>query len=271
MKKKKKIGRYLYYGIHNVKEGMINPVFWVAVILNAFVIYSTQETDTGSRIDMLEGVQTAFIVGKASYYVPVCVSLPGVMAFFDEKSNGAYRYKLLRTRRLVYVFRQVSRSMISGAGVMLFSFIMYSMVMLLLSMGNGVPVIFSGIQDYYGENVNIYVRLMADGRGWLVYLMHGSWLMFYAMVWPAFGVAVSAFVKNRKFSLASPFLLKRLLVYMIADEAVVLNFENLRLTGGVENLPLAGYPYALIYCLCLLFFCVVIVYMGLRIFLRKNG
>ncbi len=270
MKKDKKISRYLFYGIHNVKEGLINPIFWIAVILNIFIIYITQETDTSRQIDMLEAIQTAFMLGMASYYVPICVSLPGVTGFFDEKSSGAYRYKLLRNRKLFYVFKQVGKSMFSGAMVMLFSFVIYSLIMLLISLKSDVPVTFVGVQGFYGEG-NIYAQLVEEGKGWLVYLMQGSWLMFYSMVWPAFGTAVSVFVKNRKVSLASPFLLMRLLNFVISDKVLFMNFEHLRLAGRVVNLPLGGYIYAVTYCLCLLFLCVVIVYMGLRIFLRKNG
>lgn len=67
MGKGKKLGRCLFYAVHNVKEGLLNPVFWIAVILNTFVIYITQETDTSSSIDLLEGLQSAFQLGMASY------------------------------------------------------------------------------------------------------------------------------------------------------------------------------------------------------------
>lgn len=129
----------------------------------------------------------------------------GVMGFFDEKASGAYRYKLLRNDRLIYVLKQVGKS------------------------------------------------------------------MFSAMIWPAFGTAISVFVKNRKVALAFPFLLLRFWRFIIPDEAYFLETSNLELNGSVIKLPLGGYIYAVTYCLCVAFLCVVIVYTGLRILLRKNG
>lgn len=171
-------------------------------------------------VDLLEGLQTTYILGMTPYITPIVTSLLYVMKFYEEKSTGAYRIYVIRAGKMGYAVKKILESLLSGMFVMAGSLLLYTLFGILYAVWHGIPVVFMGIGDFYGEAGEpiIYVRLLEQGKGGIVYLLHCLCLFLYGMTWPCIGTAVSVFMGNRRLALASTLLINRLMNYIDISE-----------------------------------------------------
>lgn len=167
----------------------------------------------GQVFDMIHGINS---IGSSGFIMPVACTLPAALCYYEEKVTNTYRYKLIRTNRLSYAIRCVGKGMIEGAFVVGISMVFLLSAFFLKSAVQGNAISFLDESGIYGtiEDATIYAQLFAQGRGWIVLLLNIFMMMLNGMLWPCFGILVSAFVKNRKLLLVFPFLLYRVFAYI---------------------------------------------------------
>lgn len=261
--------KYLEFFLFQIKQMIGNRIGLIAIICNIGVIFHEAGLMIIEKCDLLEGLQSAYVLGMTSYITPVLVSLPYVMKFHEETTTYAYRYQAVRAGKLQYVIRKTLEGISSSLLIMVLSLLGYTLVGFLHSRYYEIPLVFEGITNYYGNTNEIfYCRLLEQGKGWLVYFLHCLFLLCYGMIWPCIGMMVSLFAGNRLLALASPFLMKRLLEYICP---IAWNPAQLRMTGWLAKRAFGGSLYALCYLGVVALFCILALFFRMQWQYQQHG
>ena len=249
-----------------------SKTFLVAVILNAIFIYIGSDIMFMEHVELLVLLQESYIWNLTAYISPLLVCLPYVTRFYEEKESGYYRIKIMRQGKVGYAMKHVWQAMVSGAMVMLFSILLFTVIIYIYAACNGLTVSLSAGADEYGDQFmpSFYYNLVQQGKGWIVYVLHIISLMCYGMIWPCYGMIASLFVTNRRLAVVFPFLLKRLLEFM-PDALLFLSARRLRFEGIMAYMPLGGFLYAATYVLVAFLVTVLLVYLGMKLLMKRQG
>lgn len=222
----------------------------VSLLFLFYILDGTLLENEGYIFEMVHSVNN---FGTASFIVPVACSLPGVLSFFSDKEDCAYRYKVIRSGRVNYTLRIILGAMFYGACVVLLSLVLLTATFLLMSKIQGYEVSFMDCSGIYGVEGSgtIYLHLFDAGCGWLVLLLNYLMMILNGAIWPCFGIAVSAIVKNKKIAVVSPFLLYRIFAY-IYDFMEYLTPLSFDMTLGIVYEPWGGFLRVFIYMLVVL-------------------
>lgn len=261
--------------VYFLRKYLFTYIFGIAVFLNAYFMFTNSEIFTignGEEFDLIAKLQVSFILNWSGYFTPVLVALPHVMRFHEEKSSGAYRFGLVRSGQLKYVFCKVRDAAVSGALVMACSLSLFvAAVSVYAFLHEGTVTLYHA--GMFGDEYtpNFYYDLIIDGKGIVVFLINCMFLVGYSIYWSCIGTVVSFFIKNKRIALAGPFIFQRVFDYIIPRSMSYLHDGNLRLSSSSQAMHMGGIPYAISYVGTVFVLSVTILYFGMEVWLRRHG
>jgi hypothetical protein len=233
-----------------------------------YVIDSDLLQSSGYVFEVIHSINN---FGTANFIIPVVCSLPGVLDFYSDKEDKIYRYKVIRIGRMNYTLRSIVKAMLYGGGVMLLSLIALSVTFIVITLLQGNPISFEDMSGVYGPEGGgtIYVKLLEAGYGWVVLLLNYLMMTLNGSLWPCFGIAVSALVKNKKIAVVSPFLLYRIFAY-VYDFNEYLTPLPFNMTLSIVYEPWGGFLRVLIYLLVVVILSALVIWGNLQYRYKKG-
>lgn len=244
------------------------PYFGAAV----FILFIFFWLDGGAWVSegyIFEMFAEINMLGSSTFIIPIACALPAVLDYFEEKQTLNYRYKIMRSGRLSYAFRTISRGMLSGGMVMFTALALLLAGFFVMSAIKGWDICWVSTQ--YGDEIDrtIYFELFERGMGWLVLLLNVLMMVCNGMLWPCFGIILSTFVTNRKLAIIFPFLLFRLFAYIYNFNSYLTPL-GFNLTLGVVYEPLGGFLRVAIYLVVVFAVGVVTLMLNMSYMYRKG-
>ena len=192
-----------------------NKYLWISIgiLTLLFCIEGNVLWSGGYVFEMIVCITAA---GSSTFIIPMACALPAALCYYEEKTSFAYRYKMIRKRRLSYAIHCVGKGMAEGALVIGTSMAILMLVFFVINVVQGNAISFMDESGVYGtvDDPTIYTNLFDHGCGAVVLLLNIFMMMLNGMLWPCFGILASAFIRNRKLLLVFPFLLYRIFAYI---------------------------------------------------------
>ena len=113
-------------------------------------------------------------------------------------------------------------------------------------------------------------NLVEQGKGGIMYILLNVSLLFYAMIWPCYGIVASVFVSNKRLAVVFPFLFKRVIGFMPGAVAY-LGGRRLMLESHMAYLPLGGFLYIAAFVTAAFLVAVLGVYLGMKALMKRQG
>lgn len=228
-----------------------------------------------SEPDILNGLSWALIYDIFSFILPVMVSVPSVLKFYDEVHGKRYRQEVIRTGKIRYVFCKVADSFFTAVLVMILTIAIYTMAVYIYAWIYDLPVACARDSVSFSDK-DIYTKMLAEHKGWVVYLIKIVFVSVAAGIWAMLGSSLVVFIKNKRVAILGPFIIRAILdmvgAYLDAHyHTSVLWMYKLQLSSGISERVCGGMIEELIYLLVIGMLCMFLVYVGMERIYRKQG
>jgi len=180
-------------------------VLYVLLMIGTVGFWAETFVTTGETISLLVHFWDAWeIFGRVYTIVPLLVAVPITFLLHDELNSGYFYISVIRTGKGKYIIKKMLAGILAGMVMILFAEVLFTVTLCILTPGE---IHFSDQQGMLTSDIpNLYTDLVAEGKGYLVYIIWSLMAGVYGGTLASIAVATSAVAKNKYVAVVTPFI-----------------------------------------------------------------